>query len=98
MSDRTPAEVFHPGKLIEDEMEARGLSNVDVVGKAHLEFLPLLELLEGTTPVTPDIAWQLERVFDIPAQTWLNMQAAYDKGQPGPCASCGGSGIAEEKP
>lgn len=93
MTDRKPAEVFHPGEYIKDEMEERGWSKMDVMGKAHIELLPLRGLLEEVTPVTPDVAWQLERVFGSDAQTWLNLQEAYNKGQPGPCASCDGTGV-----
>ena len=39
----------------------------------------LSEIINGKSPITPDIAVRLERAFtNPPADMWLRLQAAYD--------------------
>lgn len=81
MANRKPAETFHPGEYITEEMEARGLTVIDMLSR--LESLNwnqnlLRMLLGGYTPLTDRMAEDVAGVFGQDAQTWKNLQRASD--------------------
>lgn len=79
--DRRPAEVFHPGVLIRDEMEARGWSIDTLVQESLMGRVWLEEIIAGTQSVTAISAMGLSRAFGgEDMQLWLDLQTAYDKG------------------
>ena len=82
MTERSiAAEVFHPGEFIKEELEARGWSSVDlaeIMGR-HPNQISLI--ITGQQDVTPETAKQLSAAFGSSAQTWLNLQSAFDLAQ-----------------
>lgn len=74
-----PAEVFHPGEFIREEMRARGWT-IDYLA-ALLGWQPtaLRLIRNGHRSVVPDgAALDLAKVFGTSAEFWLNLQRAYD--------------------
>jgi addiction module HigA family antidote len=68
--------VQHPGEVLKDELEARGLS-------AHALALRLpasrvSQIVRGQRAVTPETALRLARYFGGSAAIWLRLQVAYD--------------------
>lgn len=69
----------HPGEVLrEDYMAPLGLS-ANALGRA-LGVTParINEIARGDRAVTADTALRLARYFGTDAQSWLNLQAAYD--------------------
>ena len=81
MPDPIPAEAFPPSDFIREEMEARGWSKRDLA--RHMEpwitVAHITVLLDGRWSINRDNAAMLAEVFGQNAQTWLNLQAAYDE-------------------
>jgi plasmid maintenance system antidote protein VapI len=79
---RTPAEVFPPSVYILDEIRARGWSYPDLAEAMgwDLNIGEMMGVIMGTCPIAPDIAATLARAFDLDAQYWLNLQAAWERG------------------
>lgn len=74
MSDST---CFAPGEylgdiMLEDYAEKLGIS-VDDYG----------ELLAGDLPINYDIAKKIEKITDVSAETWMNLQKRYEKRKEG---------------
>ncbi len=71
-------EAFHPGSFLLEEIEERGLIKKEVA-KA-LEILPhhLSEIFAGKRNISAKLALRLEKLLDISANYWLNMQTEYD--------------------
>lgn len=77
MTERQMAEVFPPGDIIKEELEARGWTQTDlaeIIGKsARL----VNEVIMGKRAVTPDTARTLADAFGTSAQFWMNLESAY---------------------
>ena len=77
MIERTPAEVFSPGELIKDEMEARGWSQIELAEVLGRPGRLVSELIAGKRAITPETAKALGQAFGTGAQFWLNMESSY---------------------
>jgi HTH-type transcriptional regulator/antitoxin HigA len=77
MMERTPAEVFSPGELIKDEMEARGWSQIELAEVLGRPGRLVSELIAGKRAITPETAKGLGQAFGTGAQFWLNMESSY---------------------
>lgn len=91
MTDIKPAEVFHPGQYITDEMNARGGMGTwaTVAHRAGLGVRTVRRICQFTQDVTPRIARGLEQGLGIDAKIWLRMQAVYDAHDSVPTWVCG---------
>ena len=69
----------HPGEILRDEflvplgLTAHALAKAVGVPRTRIE-----RLAREETPVTPDTALRLGRVFSITPEFWLGLQAAFD--------------------
>ena len=77
MMERTPAEVFSPGELIRDEIEARGWSQIELAEVLGRPGRLVSELIAGKRAITPETAKGLGQAFGTGAQFWLNMESSY---------------------
>jgi len=70
----------HPGEgLKEDVLAPLGLTVTETAKALGVSRKTLSEIVNGKSPITPDIAVRLERAFaNPPADMWLRLQAAYD--------------------
>jgi HTH-type transcriptional regulator / antitoxin HigA len=73
-----PDWAIHPGSLLEEHLEARGLSQADFARIAGLTPKLVSTIINGTNPVTPETAIRLERVLGLKAHVWTNIQAKWD--------------------
>ena len=76
--DLALAEVMHPGELIEEELQARGISKKDFAAQLGLHPSQLSELIKGKRHVSAMLALKLEKLWDISAGFWMRMQVQYD--------------------
>lgn len=68
----------HPGDVLKDEIEERGLVKSEVA--KQLGMLPghLSELFKGKRHISASLALKLQDMLDISAETWLNLQNRHD--------------------
>ncbi|WP_217603471.1 HigA family addiction module antitoxin [Chitinophaga sp. GbtcB8] len=69
---------IHPGEVLRDEIEARGLIKKEFAAKIELLPQHLSELFAGKRHFTAVLAIKLEEVLDIDAEFWLQLQNEYD--------------------
>ena len=69
---------FHPGEYIQEEIDERGMSQRELARQLERPYQSVNQILKGKKAVTADTAIDLERVFGGNAETWLNLQLAYD--------------------
>ena len=74
----TPYEPSHPGELVKDEIEYRGISQRKLAAQMDVSYSVLNEVLNGKRPVTTEYALLFEAVLDIDAEPLIGMQADYD--------------------
>ena len=73
-----PFTPIHPGEILKDELEARGISQRKFAAIIGVSYSVLNEVVNGKRPVTTEYALKIEAATGIPAHLWVNMQSAYD--------------------
>ena len=73
-----PHEPTHPGEVLKDEIEYRGISQQKLAEQMGIDYSVLNEILNGKLPVTTEYALLFEAALDIDAEPLLGMQADYD--------------------
>ena len=68
----------HPGEILRDELETRGLKQKDFAATIGMPAPVLNDLINGKRSVTPDIAILLEAALGKSAASWLRLQAERD--------------------
>lgn len=63
----------HPGDVLKEELEARGISEV-----LSIPYTQLNEILNGKRPVTTDFALMMEAALGINPELLINMQMRYN--------------------
>lgn len=74
----TPYEPTHPGTIIKDEIEYRGLSQRKLAAQMGISPSLLNEILNGKRAVSTEYALLFEAALGIDADLWVRMQADYD--------------------
>ncbi|MDE6534810.1 MAG: HigA family addiction module antidote protein [Muribaculaceae bacterium] len=75
----TPGNLIHPGEMIKDEIEYRGISQSALAREIGLAPSVLNEVLNGKRAVTTEYALLLEAALGIEADLWLRLQTNYNK-------------------
>ncbi len=73
--DRLPT---HPGDVLKEELEARGISQKKFSELLSVPYTQLNEILNGKRPVTPDFALMVEAALGINPELFINMQSRYN--------------------
>lgn len=75
----TPSQPIHPGEMIKDEIEYRGISQKDLAAEIGIPASVLNAVLNGKRAVTTEYALLLEAALGIEADLWLRLQSDYNK-------------------
>lgn len=76
--DLEPFEPTHPGELLADELEARGLSQRRFAEMIGISCSVLNEVIKGKRPVTPELAFKIEAATGTKAYIWFELQTQYN--------------------
>ncbi|CAN5223635.1 HigA family addiction module antitoxin [soil metagenome] len=71
-------QTVHPGAVLREELEARGLSANAFALKLRVAPQRIQDIVAGRRGISPETALRLEASLGTPAKMWLNMQSAYD--------------------
>jgi HTH-type transcriptional regulator / antitoxin HigA len=74
----TPFIATHPGEIIHDELEARGLSQIDFAKLLGMSRSQLNEIIRGKRNINADLALLLEKALGIDADFWMEAQKNFD--------------------
>ena len=69
---------FHPGELVKEELECRGIKQKDFAKKFGLSYSALNEILNAKRPISTEFALFLEAALDINADLLVRMKTDYD--------------------
>ncbi len=78
IKDLNPTLATHPGEVLIDELDARGIKQREFASELNIAVTQLNEIIKGKRSITPDFAVLLEGILGIDAQFWVNMQANYN--------------------
>jgi addiction module HigA family antidote len=73
-----PSEPVHPGGILKEEIEYRGLSQRKLASQMGVSHSILNEVLNGKRPVTAEYALLFEAMLGIDAGIFTRMQADYN--------------------
>lgn len=73
-----PFKATHPGSIIKDELEYRGISQKEFAQDIGMQTTMLNEIIKGKRAVTAEIALILEKGLGIKADSWMRHQASYE--------------------
>lgn len=69
---------YHPGELLKEELECRGIRQKDFAAKFELSYTALNEILNAKRPVTTEFALLLEAALGINADLLVRIQTDYN--------------------
>ena len=71
-------EPTHPGEVLKDEIECRGISQKELAEKIGMPYKVLNEILNGHRNLSVESALLFEASLDVPANVLLNLQMKYN--------------------
>ena len=73
-----PSSPIHPGEMLKDELEARGISQRKFASLIDVSYSVLNEVINGKRPISTEYALKIEAATGIAADFWLGLQADYN--------------------
>lgn len=77
----TPSEPTHPGEILREELECRGITQTRLANEMGIRVSLLNEIINGKRDFTIGYAMMVEAALGIDADFWMNMQSNYNKGK-----------------
>jgi len=77
MEERRPAEVFHPGEHLLDELDARGWTQTEFAEIIGRPIRLVNEVINRKRGITPETAREFGAAFGTSAEFWMNLNTAY---------------------
>lgn len=74
----TPAYATHPGEIIKDELEFRGISQRKLAENMGIRYTVLNEILNGHRPLTEKTALLFEAALGIDSEPLMRLQTKYN--------------------
>lgn len=74
----TPFEPTHPGEVLKDEIEFRGISQKKLAKEMGVSYTVLNEVLNAKRPLSTEYAMLIEAVLGMDAEPLLKMQTSYN--------------------
>lgn len=69
---------IHPGEFLAETLEELGVSQAQFARAISVSPMRISHVINGTRPVTAELALLFGRALDQSPQYWLNLQADYD--------------------
>lgn len=82
MSEHKPAERFHPGEYVREEIESRGWSKETLAQKTGIGLPRIEAILAEKWNLTKLDCYCLAKAFEMDAETWSNLQKSFDEWTP----------------
>lgn len=73
-----PFEPTHPGELLKDEIECRGVSQRRLAAEMGVSYTVLNDIVNGKRSVNPKFALLCEAALGVPAHILMGLQNDYD--------------------
>lgn len=70
--------LLHPGIFLREILEEFGVSQSEFADSAGISPMRVSHVINGTRPVTAELALRFGRVLGQTPQYWINLQAAYE--------------------
>ena len=78
MATRNQMRPVHPGEVLQDEIEALGMSASAFAAALDVPANRITAVLNGDRAITADTALRLSRYMGTSAELWMNLQKTYE--------------------
>jgi addiction module HigA family antidote len=78
MSIKNGSPPIHPGEFLKEALQELGTSQAEFARAIGVSPMRISHIVNGTRPVTAELALLFGRAFGQSPQYWLNLQANYD--------------------
>ncbi|MDR1342069.1 MAG: HigA family addiction module antidote protein [Prevotellaceae bacterium] len=78
MGNHVCARSIHPGEILKEEIEYRGISQGKLAAQMGMSYKMLNHILNEHRPLTPTTAMLFEAALGIPADMLIGMQTDYN--------------------
>lgn len=72
-----PDYALPPGDTLAETLEEIGMTQADLARRTGLSTKHVNQIVAGSAPISPETALGFERVTNVPARFWLNLEAAF---------------------
>ncbi|MDO4163478.1 MAG: HigA family addiction module antitoxin [Bacteroides sp.] len=72
------AVAIHPGEMLKDELQARGMSQRKFASIIGMPYTAFNEIINCKRPITTDTALKIEAATGISANIWIGLQSDYN--------------------
>lgn len=69
---------FHPGEFLAEILAAHKISQAQFARSVGVSAMRISHIVNGSRPVTADLALRFGKAFGQTPQYWLNLQTDYD--------------------
>ncbi len=77
-NDLLPFEPTHPGEVLKEELQFRGISQKKFASTIGMSYTALNEILNAKRSVSTETAMKIEAALGIDAHLWINLQSDYN--------------------
>lgn len=77
-NDLLPFEPTHPGEVLKEELQSRGISQKRFAAMIGMSYTALNEILNSKRSISVETAMKIEAALDIEAKLWINLQSDYN--------------------
>ena len=77
-NDLLPFEPTHPGEVLKEELQSRGISQKRFAAMIGMSYTALNEILNSKRSISVETAMKIEAAVDIEAKLWINLQSDYN--------------------
>lgn len=79
INEYIPQSSPHPSEVLEEVLEERGMGAKEFAIRTGKPEKTISAILAEKSGITPDMAVQFEKVLNMPANIWMNLQRSYDE-------------------
>ena len=72
-----PDFIVTPGAVLQETIDSLGMSQAGLATRTGLSRKTVNQIIQGEEPITHETALRLERVTNVPAHFWNNLEAKY---------------------
>lgn len=78
MGNLTCSRAVHPGEVLKDEIELRGISQSQLANQMGISYKILNDILNERRPLTVTTAMLFEAALDVPADSLMRIQLKFN--------------------
>ncbi len=78
MFDYEPDYLVHPGEILEEHLSCRSMTKTELARRSGLSVKHISQIINCKASISPETAILFEKVLDVAADIWTNLQTLYD--------------------